>query len=391
MNGMTHNEWKACSGNEETNGLWVVFRVGSIFDKSNTLGTAARMSLSVKEMGGNSEHTTDSAHAVEDVIHARMNQVDRGFWIQCTTPYPQFELQCWCNDPQVSGISTFQVLERPKGAAVIDMRLMSGLNVYAEVSVAIDMKYVLRPGTEVIEWQKDLASAADNEDIMTPSTEFNLGPGKQLWSGFEGDPIHFLHKDIKNIPHGFPSTRREFIAAEDGDHYLGRGTYGKVFKVYCQGRPLALKRAQGQVTEEIRTMINTPAHKHILRYVGSYTQEPYLFNNFLLWPVCVCDLESVLQKLDKARRYPSKTSLIDRRLAISDANLLTYLRSLYGCIMNGLEFLHQHSIFHHDFKPANVLLREGGDGGLGSGVVISDFGLSNYFANGGTSTSRGSK
>jgi serine/threonine protein kinase len=74
-------------------------------------------------------------------------------------------------------------------------------------------------------------------------------------------------------------------------------------------------------------------------------------------------------------------------LDITPKTMPQYLRSLYGCVMNGLEYLHANEIIHHDFKPANILLRGRGFGCKG-GAFISDFGLSRDFSE--LSNSKGS-
>src|SRR2546429_9885289 len=49
------------------------------------------------------------------------------------------------------------------------------------------------------------------------------------------------------------------------------------------------------------------------------------------------------------------------------------VRRAYGCLANGLSFIHNHRIRHRDIKPENVLLHAGA-------VLITDFGIAHDYS-----------
>ncbi|KAF2120348.1 kinase-like domain-containing protein, partial [Lophiotrema nucula] len=69
---------------------------------------------------------------------------------------------------------------------------------------------------------------------------------------------------------------------------------------------------------------------------------------------------------------------------IADMDLSTYLadagpsnraelRTFFGCLAQGLKFLHERNVRHKDIKPSNVLIHQGS-------VLFTDFGLSFDFS-----------
>jgi len=129
-------------------------------------------------------------------------------------------------------------------------------------------------------------------------------------------------------------------------------------------------------------MTRLEPHKHVLRYVDFYEREESDVMNVLIWPVCRCSLGDLLKKpTTDMRRALGIDSLAQASGSSIQEAMAQYLRSLYGCIVNGLEYLHNSEIVHHDFKPDNILLRDCGTRNPQGTAFISDLGLSNDFSN----------
>ncbi|KAH8888398.1 kinase-like protein [Thozetella sp. PMI_491] len=183
------------------------------------------------------------------------------------------------------------------------------------------------------------------------------------------------------------------------DKVLGSGTYGVVEKVhyghnnrsvclarkwiqYRRGRTIQLLREEANVMEKLD-------HRHILRLIGTYcVRQGELF--LLLWPVAVCNLDSLFNDLDALRLGQgdredtlrrlaalelTDVSAIERRRpgmhAAADATHcpLAYLRRIVGCIAHAVAYCHTANIRHLDLKPSNILLNPGGN------VYLADFGI----------------
>jgi len=255
------------------------------------------------------------------------------------------------------------------------------------VRVEIFRKYLV-PRLTSLEWQRWLSGNVDTADVEIDVATFPFGPSGDSWSGYQAR--HTFGKS-ENIPHGWPSKGSDFRLAEKNEspyHFLGKGGFGSVFKVYCQGHRMALKRVscgsgreRKNILREIKTMMRLQPHKHVLRYVDSYDREESDVMNVLIWPVCRCSLRDLLEKPTKdMRRALGIESLAHASgSSIQDATA-QYLRSLYGCIIKGLEHLHNSEITHHDFKPDNILLRNCGTSNPQGTAFISDLGLSNDFS-----------
>jgi len=360
------NGWRA--------GLKACIRVSSFLEKEQTVRAPVNVWIQIWEMGIEEEHLHSFAYA--SIFEGEKVQVDRGLLHTCQTPYPQFRLALSYEFQEgdfVTSSTTFQInddVTTPEGRRLqLRLRFDDLDDRDHFVRLEIDTKYVVPYHLTPLSWHQCLAAAADRKDDMIDAAAFPLGSSRVSWHG--GSDIHREFRKTANVPHGWPSTEKEFRDSEKTAHYLGRGGFGKVYKVYSQGHRLALKRmtVSNETQTELNIMHKLTGHKHVLRYVGSYLQNSEILN-VLIWPVCVCDLDALL-------RRPSP--YIMAALNITPGTLAQYLRSLYGCIMNGLEYLHDNEIIHHDFKPANILLRSRGPGCKG-GAFISDFGLSRDFS-----------
>lgn len=111
-------------------------------------------------------------------------------------------------------------------------------------------------------------------------------------------------------------------------------------------------------------LIKALKHRHIVQFVGSYTDPKYL--GMIISPVADMNLAEYMDLLAGNHGLPNFTSL----------------RSFFGCLATALQYLHDHSIRHRDIKPQNILI-EGGN------VLFTDFGLSKDYSGGSGSTTSG--
>ena len=157
---------------------------------------------------------------------------------------------------------------------------------------------------------------------------------------------------------------------------LGAGGFGEVDQVKSlkTQKRYALKRVRrkavstskglagmrGIIAEiEILKTLNHK-HKHIVDFVGSFTDAKFL--GLIMTPVADMDLAEYLLQAQPAQ-YP-------------------LLRSFFGCLTTGLRFLHDKSIRHKDIKLQNILVHK-------QNVLLTDFGLARDFADATGSTSVG--
>jgi hypothetical protein len=142
---------------------------------------------------------------------------------------------------------------------------------------------------------------------------------------------------------------------------LGSGGYGQVdrvlslisFKEYARKRVLRSAAFRGRRKEDVKHFIaeieilKRLKHRHVVEFVGSYTDAKYI--GLIMTPIADGDLTAYLRNV-KPVQYPE-------------------LRTFFGCLATGLEFLHQHNVRHKDIKPGNILVNSGK-------VLFTDFGLS---------------
>ncbi|KAH0556766.1 hypothetical protein GP486_005443, partial [Trichoglossum hirsutum] len=181
------------------------------------------------------------------------------------------------------------------------------------------------------------------------------------------------------------------------DEYLGRGASGKVDVVVCNGIRLARKRITviADKSEKLRdfrehTILRKLSYKHIVQFVGSYVEGTTI--GLLTLPVAVCDLARFLEALSEPgtgeyRRirdafdmdvWPVKrNSIMAQKGSPSSPELPTpalprthlYLRSMFGCIANAIQYIHENGVRYKDIKPSNILLTP-------NSVYCTDFGIS---------------
>ncbi|KAH8698229.1 kinase-like domain-containing protein, partial [Phaeosphaeriaceae sp. PMI808] len=152
---------------------------------------------------------------------------------------------------------------------------------------------------------------------------------------------------------------------------LGRGAYGQVdrvlslisFREYARKQVLRSLAFRGRRKEDMKKFITEIEilkrieHRHIVQFVGSYTDHKFI--SLIMSPVAEMNLGDYL---GQSSNKPE-------------------LRTFFGCLATGLEYLHKEQVRHKDIKPQNILVSCGS-------ILFTDFGLSHDFTdeNGGTTT-----
>lgn len=160
---------------------------------------------------------------------------------------------------------------------------------------------------------------------------------------------------------------------------LGHGRFGLVKKVKSErtGEILVLKEIRfnyrRDVLETIRKEIYTHrrlSHPFITTVRGSYIKGN-TYCGILMEPVADYDLSYYLDYISERQ---SRSQPIEEECDL--------LIGAFGCLSSGLAYLHKQKVKHKDIKPAYVLIH-------GKRVLLTDFGLSMDFSDGGQSTSNG--
>ena len=129
-------------------------------------------------------------------------------------------------------------------------------------------------------------------------------------------------------------------------------------------------------------------HRHVIKLVGSYIQEPYL--GLLLHPVAVTDLATLIEDYDflqysqEPQDFKRINQAIDRiqqlhpghgaiSVPVYRSMGADVLQKTLGCLASAVAYLHQNRVRHKDLKPSNVLLNPGG-------LLLTDFGTATNFS-----------
>ncbi|MCJ1283331.1 hypothetical protein MMC26_002659 [Xylographa opegraphella] len=201
---------------------------------------------------------------------------------------------------------------------------------------------------------------------------------------------------IRKFDHGTP------LPLEETGVYLGRGAYGRVDKVVCNGEQLARKtidlESHAQKLREV-SILKKLSHQHIIKIVGAYNQDNML--GILLQPVASCNLKEFFWEVGGGRQE-GETSARSEKIR-TELELASYpaggtsgynatkarirLRRMFGCLANALEYIHGSGmIAYKDLKPENILVTH-------DKVYFTDFGtshdLSEVIRNEGTSHTAG--
>lgn len=150
---------------------------------------------------------------------------------------------------------------------------------------------------------------------------------------------------------------------------IGQGSYGEVHAAqsHLSNKRYALRRFRRarnfkeskieitQFISEIQVMQKLD-HRHVVQYVGSYTNMRYL--GLLMSPLADCDLQEYMEQ---------------------DSVDYALLSSFFGCLAVALSHLHAMGVRHDGLKPSAILV-------LGDQVLISGFGISKDLSHTGSST-----
>ncbi|KAH8719371.1 kinase-like domain-containing protein [Phaeosphaeriaceae sp. PMI808] len=125
----------------------------------------------------------------------------------------------------------------------------------------------------------------------------------------------------------------------------------KLFRTYHGSN---LKRFRQEIQNEIKIMRRLSFHPHIIRLFATYSCNRDF--GMILTPVAdEGDLANYLLKISDSGAPPT----MENRAILLCA---------FGCLANGLSFIHKHTIRHKDIKPQNILIHLGR-------IVYTDFGI----------------
>ncbi len=144
---------------------------------------------------------------------------------------------------------------------------------------------------------------------------------------------------------------------------LGRGAFGSVDLVenvfthdlFARKTLHAYQhraRAHAEFTREVAHLRKLGSHHHIVEFAGSYVQGKDLC--LLILPV-------------------AEYSLLDLFSDPQAFDSLDHLYRLFGCLITGLDYMHEKQIRHKDIKPGNILVH-------GEKFMFTDFGLAFDFS-----------
>jgi len=162
----------------------------------------------------------------------------------------------------------------------------------------------------------------------------------------------------------FDEQARNFEAKYEVLHYVGEGTFGKVYKGRCTstGRAVALKKdkldsEEGVPYTTIReiALLKTLSHPHVVELLDVLCSPRKLIVVFEFLPT---DLKKYMRSRGRQLEPPT-------------------VQSLSFQLCRGIEFCHANSILHRDLKPSNLLVDS-----IDSlpRLKIADFGIARAYA-----------
>ena len=123
-------------------------------------------------------------------------------------------------------------------------------------------------------------------------------------------------------------------------------------------------------------------HRHVVRLVKSYQRGKTY--GILLWPAATSDLERLLDRFYKNKVY-----------AEAGCKDSVWLRPIFlkgfGCLSQGLAYIHGRNIRHRDVKPANILYEKAMRHDDEARFIWADFGLAYDFSATGNSVTKSHK
>jgi len=173
-------------------------------------------------------------------------------------------------------------------------------------------------------------------------------------------------KEAKEQEYDKDSIFRKAVFDDAKDHKLiGKGSYGKVYRVKIQNRRYALKKAEwdkdNYALNEIvllKKITEANGHHNVIQMVWynvpQYEDQSYVY---MLFDLYCGDMSSFL-------------------MVYKDISLRDSIK-IIAQLVDGLQFINDLNLIHRDLKPQNILIKMLND--KSTLFVISDFGLARSF------------
>ncbi|PVH98199.1 kinase-like protein, partial [Periconia macrospinosa] len=133
-------------------------------------------------------------------------------------------------------------------------------------------------------------------------------------------------------------------------------TTGQLFahKIFRRYHGPNLKKFRLEVRNEIKIMRRLSSHPHIIRLFATYA--------------CKRDFGMILTPVaDGGDLATYLLNILDSGNPPTAENRAVLMRA-FGCLANGLAFIHKQTIRHKDIKPQNILIHQGR-------IIYTDFGI----------------
>ena len=243
----------------------------------------------------------------------------------------QFNLQ-WSKVPRL-----YIILRTIDCLAIIDAVIDAGCSDYWLPFTEQGLPSCLHPS-------KRSRFVAAQTSVMTNSMDLEKGEEGRHCHFREQDPLPFEIKGLLGSG-GFGQVHRVLSTTSFREYALKRVSRRDMFG----GRIATVERKRACVKQFIAEIevLKRLKHRHVVEFMGSYTDAQYI--GLIMSPVADMDLSAYLARAD---------------LAVYKEELRTF----FGCLTRGLEFLHGQNIRHKDIKPQNILIHSGN-------VLFTDFGL----------------
>lgn len=175
------------------------------------------------------------------------------------------------------------------------------------------------------------------------------------------------------------------------DKIYGNGSYGIVLRVLdpASNTFYALKkqiigqresinvRARDHIKDEM-DRLKRLQHKHVIKLVKSYERADSI--GLLLTPAATCDLDALLNRFRK-NNFNTRKDCEDQKW------LRPVFLKAFGCLSQGLAYIHGQNIRHKDIKPRNILYDMARGENDEDRFLWADFGLAyDYSATGNSKT-----
>jgi serine/threonine protein kinase len=168
----------------------------------------------------------------------------------------------------------------------------------------------------------------------------------------DGDDLHIPDRSVLPYKHmGSLGVGGQASIELVEDTNTGRLFAHKLFRRY---RGPTLEKFRQEVMNEVAIMRRLSSNSHIISLFATYSCNRDF--GIILYPVADNgDLRSYLQDISDSGN-------------LATAEECSLLGRAFGCLANGLDFIHRHTIRHKDIKPQNILIHE-------QRIIYTDFGI----------------